>query len=112
MSEASANAAQPARLCPRCGAHGTTDDCSACGIATIAIPGGADDQGSLIGKVLAGRYEVKAVLGHGGMGTVYRCEQAMVERPVAIKAMLAESAVDADSVRNRRSEDGLDMMIE
>src|SRR4051812_19931928 len=49
------------------------------------IPG-TEDAKSTTGKVIAGRYTLRGVLGEGGMGTVYRAEQTdPVRRPVALK---------------------------
>lgn len=42
---------------------------------------------SLIGRIFDGRYEVRGLLGDGGMGTVYRGWQISVEREVAIKVI-------------------------
>lgn len=42
---------------------------------------------ALIGSVIDGRYEVRAQLGHGGMGRLYRAWQASVSREVAIKVI-------------------------
>ena len=39
-------------------------------------------------KKLAGRYEVREVLGQGGMGLVYRAYDAVVRREVAVKTIL------------------------
>ena len=41
----------------------------------------------LLGRVFDERYEVRAALGHGGMGTVYRGWQRAVDREVAIKVI-------------------------
>jgi eukaryotic-like serine/threonine-protein kinase len=41
----------------------------------------------LLGRVFDDRYEVRAALGHGGMGTVYRGWQRSVDREVAIKVI-------------------------
>ncbi len=104
MSAATSETATATRLCPRCGAHGSTADCAACGTPTIAIPGGGDDPESLVGTVIGGKYAVQGVLGHGGMGTVYQGEQALVERPVAIKVMRSEVAADSDAVKRFQRE--------
>jgi eukaryotic-like serine/threonine-protein kinase len=42
---------------------------------------------TLLGRVFDERYEVRAALGHGGMGTVYRGWQRSVDREVAIKVI-------------------------
>jgi eukaryotic-like serine/threonine-protein kinase len=39
-------------------------------------------------RKLAGRYEVRQVLGHGGMGLVYRAYDTVVRREVAVKTIL------------------------
>lgn len=41
----------------------------------------------LLGKCIAGRYELRALVGRGGMGSVYKAWQSDLERFVAIKIM-------------------------
>src|SRR5260221_7459963 len=41
----------------------------------------------LLGRVLAGRYEIHGLLGEGGMGRVYHGRQRALDRPVAIKCI-------------------------
>ena len=43
-----------------------------------------------------GRYEIRGVLGRGGMGSVYRAFDPVLEREVALKVMLPEMVGDAE----------------
>jgi serine/threonine protein kinase/Tol biopolymer transport system component len=47
-----------------------------------------------------GNYEIKSILGVGGMGEVYRARDSRLNRDVAIKVLRAESAANAE-LRNR-----------
>ena len=62
---------------------------------TVRQPAGPD---ALIGSTL-GEYVVKARLGSGGMGLVYRGEQPLIGKAVAIKVLRPELAADADYMR-------------
>ena len=58
----------------------------------------------LIGKTLAGRYEVVSVLGRGGMGTVYKALQTDIDRPVALKTLHLSRIMDSHTIQRFRSE--------
>jgi eukaryotic-like serine/threonine-protein kinase len=59
---------------------------------------------TLLGSVIGGRYRLDAELGRGGMSTVYRAFDTVLERPVAIKLMHREIAADADQLERFRRE--------
>ncbi|MCC6829773.1 MAG: serine/threonine protein kinase [Thermoleophilia bacterium] len=56
------------------------------------------------GDILADRYELRALLGQGGMGAVWRAWDRELERDVAIKSLLPNLAKDPDLVSRFRRE--------
>lgn len=66
--------------------------------------GGAEEGRALIGRVLGGRYAVDHWVGGGGMATVYRGLDTLLDRPVALKVLRAQLATDPDFVRRFRRE--------
>ena len=57
-----------------------------------------------VGQTLAGRYEIKSVLGMGGMGVVYRAMDRELGEPVAIKTLKGD-AMAADPALLQRFKD-------
>jgi eukaryotic-like serine/threonine-protein kinase len=57
-----------------------------------------------LGTLLGGRYRLEAQIGRGGMSTVYRAFDTVLERPVAIKLMHREIASDSDQLERFRRE--------
>jgi serine/threonine-protein kinase len=59
---------------------------------------------SALGTLVGGRYRLDAEIGRGGMSTVYRAFDTVLERPVAIKLMHREIATDSDQLERFRRE--------
>src|SRR3977135_502009 len=59
---------------------------------------------TVLGTLLGGRYRLDAQIGRGGMSTVYRAFDVVLERPVAIKLMHREIAADSDQLERFRRE--------
>jgi tRNA A-37 threonylcarbamoyl transferase component Bud32 len=60
-----------------------------------ARPDAAEDVeigAAYVGTVLDGRYLIQEIIGHGGMGTVFRAEQTLMQKTVAIKLLHADLA--------------------
>ena len=66
----------------------------------IRDAGGGGDQ-LRPGAVFAGRYEVKEILGAGGMGVVYRAFDRELQEPVAIKTLRAEALAGGNTALER-----------
>jgi uncharacterized RDD family membrane protein YckC len=61
------------------------------------VPDGASLTDSLIGRRID-HFEIRALLGQGGMGTVYLAHDVSLERPVAIKVLRAELGASPDLI--------------
>ncbi len=59
---------------------------------------------SPLGTLSRGRYRLEAEIGRGGMSSVYRAFDTVLERPVAIKLMHREIAADSDQLERFRRE--------
>jgi tRNA A-37 threonylcarbamoyl transferase component Bud32 len=59
---------------------------------------------TLVGIQLSGRYRLDAQIGSGGMSTVYRATDTVLERHVAVKLMHREIARDSDQLERFRRE--------
>ncbi len=58
-----------------------------------------------IPKKIAGRYQIKQLLGKGGFGAVYRAEDELEDREVALKVIRSDATLEP---RGTRSRSGLD----
>jgi serine/threonine protein kinase/tetratricopeptide (TPR) repeat protein len=58
----------------------------------------------VIGRLIADRYRVVALVGSGGMGEVYRAEHIGLKRPTALKFMRPALGQDADALARFRRE--------
>lgn len=74
-----------ARACPQCGTTSPAEHqyCPACGFPIANLSGQRDDP--FIGQTLPGGYHILDLISVGGMGRVYRAEQSVLGRTVAVK---------------------------
>ncbi len=99
------------RYCPKCGEACEWDDrfCMHCRATlppstsgkrvTDSLDLSATELGLGAGQILSGRFEIRKVLGVGGMGRVYLAQDRVLERPVAVKVLRDVLSHDAGSVR-------------
>ncbi|MBK9088917.1 MAG: hypothetical protein IPL90_07675 [Holophagales bacterium] len=57
-----------------------------------------------IGRVMGGRYEIRGVLGRGGMGEVWLARDLRLQVEVALKALLPERLDDTGALTRLRAE--------
>ncbi len=62
------------------------------------------EQGSMTGKIFGGRYQINDRIGVGGMAEVYRAQDTVLGRSVAVKVMLPQYASDPGFTRRFRQE--------
>jgi serine/threonine protein kinase len=67
---------------------------------TAAVRFDDEDSGALVGQTLGDRYRLLEVLGKGGMGTVYRAQHVIIERPAAVK-VLSRQFCSVKEIRER-----------
>jgi eukaryotic-like serine/threonine-protein kinase len=58
----------------------------------------------VVGERIAGRYEVEELVGHGGMSSVYRAHDSLLERHVALKILHEQYSGDEDFVERFKRE--------
>jgi len=57
-----------------------------------------------VGETIAGRYELEEVVGHGGMSTVYKAHDSLLERNVALKVLHQQYNEDEEFVERFKRE--------
>ncbi len=58
----------------------------------------------MVGTCLMGKYDIIDVIGHGGMGVVYKGRQVLMDRTVAIKMLQSQHIADSMSVKRFHQE--------
>ena len=58
----------------------------------------------MVGEVLADRYQLEELVGSGGMSSVFRARDTMLERNVALKILHAHYAEDGATIERFRRE--------
>lgn len=91
------------KICLACNREFQEPGLSTCphdGTSLIALK--SEDE--FIGQTLAGKYDVTEQIGKGGMGVVYKANQQMLDRVVAIKMLQAELVSDENSNKRFQQE--------
>jgi len=91
-----------ATRCPRCGQH-FSPDAGFCPFDAEALVSASDwgpSHDPLLGSVVDQRYEIEALIGEGGMGSVYRVRHVRLGRAFAMKALRRDLGGDAE-IRER-----------
>ncbi|MDX2052717.1 MAG: protein kinase [Polyangiaceae bacterium] len=85
------------RACPHCGTACARSHqyCPACGFPVGTL--GVSDEDKFIGKTLPGGYHILDLISVGGMGRVYRAEQSVLGRTVAVKIIHPHLLSDENS---------------
>jgi serine/threonine-protein kinase len=80
--------------------------CATCGLALTGSGAEAADgvADPLVGRIVADRYKIVALLGRGGMGVVYKVEHVHIGKLMAIKLLHGELARDKDTVKRFKRE--------
>jgi eukaryotic-like serine/threonine-protein kinase len=58
----------------------------------------------VVGETIADRYEVEELVGHGGMSSVYKAHDSLLERHVALKVLHEQYSADEDFVERFKRE--------
>src|SRR5919202_3865587 len=58
----------------------------------------------MVGEVVAGRYEIEELVGAGGMSSVSKAHDRLLERSVALKVLHESSAADPEQIERFRRE--------
>src|SRR5690348_14544307 len=80
---------------------------AACGSASGSDACGKRRPGSfssVVGETVAERYEIEELVGHGGMSSVYKAKDSLLERHVALKILHEQYSADEEFVERFKRE--------
>ena len=86
----------PMLTCPACQTENeaSAGSCVSCGRALGLAPG----------SVVAGRYEILALLGQGGMGMVFKARDRQLDEVIALKVLRSDTTITPELSRRFRAE--------
>jgi serine/threonine protein kinase len=93
------------RICPGCLTRTESDICPKDGYRTVEEKFiKSREQDPLIGQVFDKRYRITELIGHGGMGSVYKALNVAMNQTVALKVMNRELVEDITQVKRFHQE--------
>lgn len=93
--------------CPACGRRNPTDAafCGGCGHGLEGVGQPKENIADpLVGRIIADRYRIRALLGRGGMGVVYKVEHVHIGKLMAMKLLHGELARDRNTTKRFQRE--------
>lgn len=85
------------KVCPQCGTEYPAN-ARFCEIDGTALRSAGNEQGDMVGTIVAERYHIMKKLGEGGMGQVYLAEHVKMGRKSALKVMHPGMVKDVDAI--------------
>ncbi|MBM4388271.1 MAG: serine/threonine protein kinase, partial [Deltaproteobacteria bacterium] len=86
-------------ICPQCNLETENQICPNCSSVTTIVIESAIKSDKFTGRIINGKYRIDEFIGKGGMGTVFRATNLVINQKVAIKIMQKELVESDEQVK-------------